>query len=181
MPELCSGVATAARIDLQERCASNQLELHCRLPKAVAESFNSPTSTGKPIAPSFFNVSMHQWRSVVRRMVRCKLAVALPSDTCSVAFSGGAFAVPKDEGRDRLISDRRPQNSQESSVNRVFLPFCPGLRRLIVDCSQALGVHIIDTRNCSLLIPSRQFAVAHTSHWTAHTCMLVASPRRRFL
>ena len=35
-----------------------------------------------------FNVSMHQWRPVVRRMVRCKLAVALPGDTCSVQLSG---------------------------------------------------------------------------------------------
>ena len=118
------------------------------LPKSVAESFNSPAGTGKPIAPSFFNVSMPQWRSVLRRTVRCKLAVALPSDTCSVALSGGAFAVPKDEGLDRLTCDRRPQNSQESSVIRVFLPFCPRLRRLILERSQALGVHTNDTRNC---------------------------------
>ena len=84
-------------------------------------------------------------------MVRCKLAVALPSDTCSVQLSGGAFAVPRDEGRDRLISDRRPQNSQESAVNCVLLPFCPRLRRLILERSQALGVHIVDTRSCFYL------------------------------
>ena len=39
--------------------------------------------------------------------------------------------MPKDEHRVRLICDRRPQNSQESFLNRVFLPFCPRLRRLI--------------------------------------------------
>ena len=121
------------------------------LPRSMAESFNSPAATDKPIAPKYFNVSMSQWRSVVRRMVRCKLAVALPSDTCSAQLAGGAFAVRKDEGRDRLICDRRPQNSQESSVSRVLLPFCPRLRRLILDRSHALGVHIIDTRNCFYL------------------------------
>ena len=84
-------------------------------------------------------------------MVTWKLAVALPSDTCPVSLSGGAFAVPKDVDRDRLISDRRPQNSQESALNRVLLPFCPRLRRLILQRSEALGVHIVDTRKCFYL------------------------------
>ena len=62
------------------------LSLEDWLPRSIAQSFNSP---------SLFNVSMHQWRSVVQRMVRCNLAVALPRDTCPVQLSGGAFAVPK--------------------------------------------------------------------------------------
>ena len=62
------------------------------LPKSIAQTFNSPAATDKPIAPSFFNVSMHQWRAMVRRMVKCGLAVALPRDTCSVRLAGGAFA-----------------------------------------------------------------------------------------
>ena len=61
------------------------------LPKSNAQSFNAPAVTDQPISLSFFNVSMHQWRSVVRRMVRCKLAVDLPSDTCPFQLSGGAF------------------------------------------------------------------------------------------
>ena len=64
-------------------------------------------------------------------MVRCKLPVALPSDTCPVQLAGGAFAVPKDEAGDRLICDRRPQNSQKSSVYRVLAS--------------------VDTRNCFYL------------------------------
>ena len=84
------------------------------LPESIAQSFNSPAASGQPIAPSFFNVSMHQWRSVVRRMLRYKLAVALPRDTCPVRLAGGAFAVPKGEARGRLVCDRRPQNSQDS-------------------------------------------------------------------
>ena len=70
-----------------------------------------------PSAPSFFIVSMLQRRSVVRRMVRCKLAVCQGTPT----LSSSAFAVRED--------DRRPQNSEESAVNRVLLSFCPRLRR----------------------------------------------------
>ena len=44
-----------------------------------------------------------------------------------------------------------PTNSQESQVNRVLLPFCPRLRRLILQRSKAVGVHIVDTRNCFYL------------------------------
>ena len=106
-------------------------------PKSIAQSFNAPAATGEPVAPSFFIVSMHQWRSVVRGVVRCKLAVALPSDTCPIQLSGGSFAVPGDKDRDRLIRDRRLRNSQEFSVNRVLLPLCPRLRRLILKRSQA--------------------------------------------
>ena len=111
------------------------------LPKSIAQSLNSPAATDQPIAPRFFNVSMHQWRSSVRRMVRCKLAVALPGDTCPVWLSGGAFALPKDEDRDWLICDRRPQTSQGSSVNRV----------VILQRSHALGVHIVYKCNCFYL------------------------------
>ena len=84
------------------------------------------------------------------QICRCKLAVALPSDTCPVQLSGGACTVPKDEDRDRLVCDHSPQNSP-----RIFsdscsspIPFSPRLRRLILERSQALRVHIIDTRNC---------------------------------
>ena len=51
------------------------------LPESIVQSLIAPAAPDQPISPSVFNVSMHQWRSVVRRMVRCKLAIALPSDT----------------------------------------------------------------------------------------------------
>ena len=86
-------------------------------------------------------------------MVRCGLAVALPSDTCPVELAGGPFAVAKDEHRDRLICDRLPQNSQASWVNRVFLPFCPRLRRLILESTQALGVSHHRHAQLPLLVP----------------------------
>ena len=77
----CRGVAHPSST---KRNARSRL---CRLSGRLATKVDRSV---KPIAPSFFNVSMHQWRSVVRRMVRCKLAVALPSDTCPVQWSGGA-------------------------------------------------------------------------------------------
>ena len=51
------------------------------LTKSIDQSFNAPAATDQPISPSCFNVTVYQWRAVVRRMVRCKLAVTLPSDT----------------------------------------------------------------------------------------------------
>ena len=121
------------------------------LPEETARKFVTPELTGNDIGPRYFNVSMSEWRLVVRRMIRCGLATALPADACPPVLSGGVFAVAKDSTRDRLICDRRPQNSQEGSVGRVLLPFCPRLRRLILHRSCALGVHIIDTRNCFYL------------------------------
>ena len=92
----------SARIALPD--PASVVSLSDWLPKSMAQSFNAPAATDKPIAPKFFNVSVRQWRAVVRRMVRSKLAVALPGDTCSIQLAGGVFAVPKDEARDRLIS-----------------------------------------------------------------------------
>ena len=86
----------------------------------------------------------------MRRLVRCGLA-ALPATSCPPELSGGAFAARNTTKRDRLICDKRPQNSQEASVGRVMLPFCPRLRRLILHRACVLGVHIVDTRNCFYL------------------------------
>ena len=74
-------------------------------PKSIAQSLNAPARSA--CFTKFFNDSMHQWRSVVRRMVRCKLAGALPSDTAPERLAAGALAVPKDEDRDRFICDHR--------------------------------------------------------------------------
>ena len=60
----------------------------------------------------------------MRQLVRCGLAVWLPADACPLSLSGGIFTATKGAKRDRLICDRRSQNSQEASVGRVMLPFC---------------------------------------------------------
>ena len=140
---------TSARIALPDPACV--VKLADWLPEETARKFVTPEATGDDIGQRYFNVSMSEWRLVVRRMVRCGLATSLPADACPPVLSGGVFAVAKDSTRDRVICDRRPQNSQEGSVGRVLLPFCPRLRRLILHRSCALGVHIVDTRNCFYL------------------------------
>ena len=140
---------TSARIALPDLACV--VKLADWLPEETARKFMTPEATGDDIGQRYFNVSMSEWRLVVRRMIRCGLATSLPANACPPVLSGGVFAVAKDSTRDRLICDRRLQNSQECSVGRVLLPFCPRLRRLILHRSYALGVHIVDTRNCFYL------------------------------
>ena len=122
MPGLLNGVTTVVHVDpagaLRIQSARITLpdpacvvSLEDWLQNAIAQLFNSPAATDEPSGPSFFNVSTHQWRSVESRMVRHKLAVALPSDTCPVKLSGGAFAVPKDLDRELLIAGHRTVKS----------------------------------------------------------------------
>ena len=136
------------------RCVAHQISTYCsagsflcRFSERLATKVHGSVRQYPRSHRRAHRTELLQWRSMVRRMVRCKL----PGDTCTVHLSGGAFVLFKDEARDRLICDRRPQNSQESAVSRVLLPFCPRLRCLILQRSEALGVHIVDTRNCFYL------------------------------
>ena len=139
---------TSARIALPDPACV--VKLADWLPEETARKFVTPEATGDDIGQRYFNVSMSEWRLVVRRMVRCGLATSLPADACPPVLSGRVFAVAKDSTRDRLICDRRPQNSQEGSVGRVLLPFCPRLRRLILHRSCFRGSHC---RHAQLLLP----------------------------
>ena len=91
-----------------------------RLPARVADVFCSPED---PDAvgddSSSFVVTQQQWR----------LACALPPTSLDPRLAFGAFAVAKDENRDRFIGDRRPLNRRERSTGRAHLPYCPRHRR----------------------------------------------------
>ena len=63
-------------------------------------------------------------------MLRCRLACIVPPSLLDPRLVSGAFAVAKDEGRDRFIGDRRPLNCRESGAGRAHLPYCPRLRRI---------------------------------------------------
>ena len=79
------------------------------LPACVADDFCNPEdhhALGDD--SSFFAVTQQQWRACVRRMVRCTLACVLPPSFLDPTVASGAFAVAKDENRDRFIGDRRP-------------------------------------------------------------------------
>ena len=140
---------TSARIALPDLACV--VKLSDWLPADIARKDATSECTGAEIGQRFFNVSLPEWRVVVRRLVRCGLAAALPATSCPPELSGGAFAEKKDDNRVRFICDKRSQNSLEASVGRVMLPFCPRLRRLILHRACALGFHIVDTRNCFYL------------------------------
>ena len=70
------------------------------LPEETARKFVTPEATGDDIGQRYFNVSMSEWRLVVKRMIRCGLATALPADACPPVLSGGVFAVAKDSTTD---------------------------------------------------------------------------------
>ena len=51
---------------------------------------------------SFCAVTQQQWRACVRRMLRCKLARVPPPSSLDPRLVSGAFAVVKDENRNRF-------------------------------------------------------------------------------
>ena len=53
-------------------------------------------------------------------MLRCELACVLPSSSLDPRLPSGAFAVAKDEGRDRFVGDRRPLNRRERNIGRAL-------------------------------------------------------------
>ena len=63
----------------------------------------------------------------------------------------GAFAVAKDENRDRFIGDGRPLNSRERRKGRTHLPYCPRPRRMILGKSETVEITIRDTKDCCCL------------------------------
>ena len=69
------------------------------------------------------NVSMHEWSALVRRMVRSRLAVSLPSESCPPELSGGAFSAEKDRDRDRFMCD-----------SLFAVSFCPSVLVCAVLC-----------------------------------------------
>ena len=107
---------------------------------------------------SFFAVTQQQCRACGRRMLRCKLACVLPPSSFDPRLASGAFAVSKDEDRDRFIGYRRPLNGRERSIGRAHLPYCPRLRRMILEKSETVQIANRDTKDFFFLyevLPSR--------------------------
>ena len=107
---------------------------------------------------SLFVVTQQQWRACVRRMLRCKLVRILAPNSLNPRIASGAFAVAKDEDRDRFTGDRRPLNSRERSIGRAHLPHCPRLWWLILGNSETVEITSRETKDCFYLddvLPSR--------------------------
>ena len=111
------------------------------IPACVAHDFcnpEDPDAIGDD--SSFFAVTQQQWRACI-----------LPPSSLGPRLASGAFAVAKDEGRDRFIRDRRPLNSSERSIGRAHLPCCPRLRWLILGKSETVQITVRDTKDCFYL------------------------------
>ena len=100
---------------------------------------------------SFFPMTQHQWRACVRRLPRCKLACVLPPSSVDSTSASGAFAVAKNENRDRFIGERHRLNCCERSMGLAQLPCCPRLRRMILDKSETVQISFGHTKDCFYL------------------------------
>ena len=80
--------------------------------KAVIRLLTSPVA-----------VSRQQWRACVRKMLRYKLACALPASLMDLRSASGAFAFTEDENCYRFIGDGRPSNSREKIFDRAHLSY----------------------------------------------------------
>ena len=159
----------SARISFPARAAF-RCSIGFPLPwRATSRNPEDPDAHGDD--SSFFAVTQQQWRACVRRMLRCTLACVLPP-SLDPRLASGAFAVAKDENRDRFIGHRRPFNSRERSIGRAHLPNCPRLRRLILGKSHTVQITIRDAKDCCYLyevLPSR---VTKTSDRSSHSLKL---------
>ncbi|CAE8610906.1 unnamed protein product [Polarella glacialis] len=95
--------------------------------------------SGVPVRPiGFMDFSMKPWRTPVRRMFRSGLSAEVPND--DDATPAGAFALRKDEEKDRLIGDRRPDNWYEVQIGYPDLPYAPRLQRILLKKRHGLSL-----------------------------------------
>ena len=67
-------------------------------------------------------------------------------------ISGGAFSVPKDLDRDRIIGDRRPRNGTERLIGKSHLPWAPRLRRLLLQVNVSSAFILVTFQIVTTLI-----------------------------
>ena len=120
------------------------------LPPSLVSVRNHPESEAWcfPIVPRYFDVNMSEWGTLCRRMLRSGLGKKIHPASFPSHFSGGAFSVPKDLDRDRIIGDRRPRNGTERLIGKSHLPWAPRLRRLILPSDCVIRIHFRDVSDC---------------------------------
>ena len=109
------------------------------------QKISSPVASASPLEDPDALGDDSSFFAMCFRMLRCKLACILPSSSLDPRLASGAFAVAKDDNRDRFIGDRRSLNSREKSIGRAHLHHCPGLRRLKSARSETVQITIRDT------------------------------------
>ena len=138
------------------------------LPRCVAHDFCVPeNSVAFGHDSSFFAVTQ-QWRTCVRRMLRCRPACIRPPSSLNPRLASGVVAVAEDEGRDRFIRDRRPLYSRENSIGHPHLPYCPRLRRMMLRDSSVTGSHTFtDLRGAQ--VHARRGGIIRDESWQSMT------------
>ena len=137
----------AARLSIPKRAA--QIPIDDSLHESTRELWNNPDpedQSGEAVR-GYFPVSMPEWRASLRKMLRAGLATTLPSNTRDPSLAAGAFTVRKDVDKDRLIADRRPENSKERQVGLCLLPYGPRLRRVQLKPGEFLRTTVQDLHN----------------------------------
>ena len=102
--------------------------------------WRSPEQQPGDDVKGFFRVPIRERRAACRRMARSGLVKLVDANLGDPHRSAGAFAVRKDEAKDRLIADRRPHNAKERACGSVRLPYAPRLRRIILDKGKRIHI-----------------------------------------
>ncbi|CAE7376397.1 unnamed protein product [Symbiodinium microadriaticum] len=116
------------------------------------ESLRLPEHLWDDIPPACHRVPQAEEADLARKLLKTKMAVLVPEDSLprrrdGRLLVGGLFAVAKNESEDRLIYDRRPENSTMPYLDWANLPSAACFTRLLLRPNQYLRGSGDDLRN----------------------------------
>ena len=105
-----------------------------------------------PVVRACHHVPAEQEAGLARRLLESSMAVLveeslLPRNQAAELLTGGLFSVPKNEVEDRLIFDRRPENSTMNKLRWTSLPNGACYTRMLLEPHQYLRGSGDDLRN----------------------------------
>ena len=116
---------------------------------------------------SFCAVAQRQSCGDVHKMTHCRLACISPPSSPDPKLAPESFALAKNESSDRFIGDIRPLNGREKSSERAHLPYCPRLRRMIMEKPETVQITIRNTTDSFYLCESSSFTRGDTDDWSS--------------
>ena len=111
-----------------------------------------PEHLWDPVVRACHHVPAEQEAGLARRLLESSMAVLveeslLPRNQAGELLTGGLFSVPKNEVEDRLIFDRRPENSTMNKLRWTSLPNGACYTRMLLEPHQYLRGSGDDLRN----------------------------------
>ena len=120
-----------------------------------------PEHLWEPMVRAFHNVPADEEAGLVKKLLEHKMVELvpesqLPHDSCGKMHPGGFFCVPKNETEDRLIYDRRPENSTMERISWAKLPAGACFCKMLLKPTEYLRGSGEDLRNYyyTLALPS---------------------------